>query len=462
MAEKQGFGIDRDTFFHIEDDSERRAHLLNHICAPQTEDNPTIPMSPDVLDDIRNLGVPDAQIKKTRRRVFRDIEMDLPDAVAARATNNNRLIMWPIAWRAGSDDDDGTTSFPPTADDDVERYPSALMRTVQGDYVHAAVQTRSGPHTIHWHGFAPSPAHDGVGHSSFEIGGAHDMAFDGAFIYQYQTNQVGTYFYHCHKNTVLHFEMGMFGGFIVDPPSPDPNLPAPYWTGQGYVAGRLTNSPPGTKLLRYDKEQIWIVDDMDGKWHNTDGNSDPDHAHNMQACAPLDPAGADTFYSYNPTPASDEFNLNEFNPNIFAVSGRFLNYGQTGPGGTAQPSDYFTGLLDDGGGLINVSASVGEKVLIRFLNAAYTITELVLPVEGTIIAWDGQPLGIGGKHRYSRPYVVPAGTPIRTTTARRFDMIIDTARTGPFSGEGEIRYYHWVKAKQNGLIAVVQIPVDIV
>ena len=48
---------------------------------------------------------------------------------------------------------------------------------------------------------------DGVGHCSMELGN---------YIYQWQPNFIGTYFYHCHRNTMQHFEFGLYGLLLID------------------------------------------------------------------------------------------------------------------------------------------------------------------------------------------------------------------------------------------------------
>lgn len=158
-------------------------------------------------------------------------------------------------------------------------FPSPPMRVRQGQIVHThlnVVDMMSGVHTIHHHGIEPSTFNDGVGHYSFDV--------VGRYTYQWRAAQAGTFFYHCHVNTVLHAEMGMYGGLIIDPP-----------TGPGTV---FAGGPA------YDVEAIWAVDDIDTSWH----------------CLPWDAAlcGGDA-------------RLNNFNPDLFCINGLGADKTQTDP-----------------------------------------------------------------------------------------------------------------------------------
>jgi FtsP/CotA-like multicopper oxidase with cupredoxin domain len=122
-------------------------------------------------------------------------------------------------------------------------FPSPAMRVRQGDLVHTRLQVGMMMyHTIHHHGIEPEYRSDGVGHISWDV--------NGQYTYQWRPAHAGTYFYHCHTNTVLHAELGMYGALIVDPPS-----------GPGTV---FDGGPA------YDLEAVWAVDEIDSSWHTLD------------------------------------------------------------------------------------------------------------------------------------------------------------------------------------------------
>jgi FtsP/CotA-like multicopper oxidase with cupredoxin domain len=120
-------------------------------------------------------------------------------------------------------------------------FPSPAMRVTEGQIVHSnlTVSGNMWVHTIHHHGIEPHYASDGVGHISWDV--------DGTYTYQWRPHSAGTYFYHCHTNTVLHAEMGMYGAIIVDPPE---------------GIGTLYHNGP-----TYDLEAFWVVDEIDPAWH---------------------------------------------------------------------------------------------------------------------------------------------------------------------------------------------------
>lgn len=121
-------------------------------------------------------------------------------------------------------------------------FPSPPIRVREGQIVHTRLSNNGMMwlHTIHHHGIEPSDMNDGVGHTSFDV--------SGTYTYQWRASHAGTYFYHCHTNTVLHAEMGMYGALIVDPMDGSKRA--------------FTDGP------FYDVEAIWAADEIDSSWHN--------------------------------------------------------------------------------------------------------------------------------------------------------------------------------------------------
>jgi len=175
-----------------------------------------------------NPGTPDRLVPDVTffRKLMVGVDLNLPVRLA---NGKDKVQMQVIA-------DDGPNKR--------EEFPSTMIRVKQGQIVHTVTSGGQDGHTIHHHGIEPTPVNDGVGHTSFEIG---------SYTYQWQASQAGTYFYHCHKNTVLHVELGMYGLLIVDPPQ-----------GEGYVAGF---NPANGNIIHYDVEALWAVDEIDPLWH---------------------------------------------------------------------------------------------------------------------------------------------------------------------------------------------------
>lgn len=91
--------------------------------------------------------------------------------------------------------------------------PGPEIRVKEGDYVRVVLKnTHALPHTIHFHG-ADTP---------FDMDGAETTQAEGipngeTYIYEFYAKVPGTHWYHCHYQTVLHLDMGMYGAFIVEP-----------------------------------------------------------------------------------------------------------------------------------------------------------------------------------------------------------------------------------------------------
>lgn len=264
-------------------------------------------------------------------------------------------------------------------DSSKEMWPSKPIRVRQGQIVHSTLDAKKNHHTIHHHGMNSSTYNDGVGHVSFEV---HNK-----YTYQFRPHQAGTYFYHCHKNTPLHFEYGMYGFLIVDPP-----------TGPGVL---YTGGPS------YDVEALWALDDVDPRWHTL--------SHDAGMCG-------------------DDEGLDRFEPKYFLISG------------VAHPETKTKSVIN---------AKVGQNILIRHLNASYSVISTTFEgLDATIYSCDGRPLQ-DPDCPWSKPIFIPAGTSFDTVTAQRRDIIIKPTKPGKY--KVVLHFRDWVahKVQNNGLGSVV-------
>ena len=120
--------------------------------------------------------------------------------------------------------------------------PSAHIEIIQGELISIQLQNQSNmDHTIHLHGLDVDQANDGVASTSMPI-----TPFQ-SFTYQFIAPFAGTYHYHCHIDTVVHYQRGMAGAIIVRPPGGQTDLA---WEG----------GP------RFDEEVLWHLSTYDLNW----------------------------------------------------------------------------------------------------------------------------------------------------------------------------------------------------
>jgi len=329
-----------------------------------------------------------------------------------------------------------------------DEFPSATLRVPQGVVFHCTTDGKGPPpHTIHWHGLEPTPMNDGVGHCSMEIG---------RYTYQWQAQFIGTYFAHCHRNTMQHFEFGLYYLLLIEPKDAyfatmyNPAIPIGHcrdgkrrtaaslgafpqfpdfnanpitaldpWTGD---ANLKYDTDPHAHTVAYDVEALWVLDDRDSTWS--------DLASNARATYPRHgtrPGFNDNFH-YNgddgPAAPGDFFAFNDFHADYWYITGVPVEAYEGGEA-TIAPDIVIPAALNSGvaGSQVSISAYTGQTILVRCLDAAYNSTELTFPVDVVVIAWDGRALGVE-PFGHNHAYLVPAGTPILQTTARRFDALI--------------------------------------
>ena len=343
-------------------------------------------------------------------------------------------------------------------------YPGPTLRMPRGVIFNGDVSGKGPPpHTIHWHGMEPTPMNDGVGHCSMELG---------HYVYQWQPNFMGFYFLHCHRNTMQHFEYGLYSALLFEAPDAwfasiastdaqgnvtlnsiplghgrdgkrrvacnldDPLTGTPRFTQfSGFNRNPVDTPDPGpgpgdtqisfptdphAMTVPFDVEALMVFDDRDSVWSDLAPG-----AFTTFPKTGLQP-GIDDQFQNNPG-TNGFFSFNDFNADYWFVTGVPVpaNKGGTGtiPAGLVIPASLNSGIS---GTQISVNATTGDTILVRILNAAYNFLRITLPVDAVIVAWDGRALGVA-PYAHNESYLVPAGTPIEINTVsvgRRFDALI--------------------------------------
>jgi FtsP/CotA-like multicopper oxidase with cupredoxin domain len=99
--------------------------------------------------------------------------------------------------------------------------PGPRIRVTEGDHVRLNVTNRlPDPTTVHWHGLILPNAMDGPSEITQE-----PIPPGGSYVYEFTTQQAGTFFYHSHHEVDRQQALGMYGALIIDPRTP-PATPA--------------------------------------------------------------------------------------------------------------------------------------------------------------------------------------------------------------------------------------------
>jgi len=229
--------------------------------------------------------------------------------------------------------------------------PAPTLRWREGDTVTLEVSNQLPAHTqtsLHWHGILLPANMDGVPGMSF------DGIYPGqTFRYQFNVRQSGTYWYHSHS---LHQEQaGLYGALIIDPKEP-----APYAFDREHVVllSDWTDLTPDALFARLKK-----MPSYDNYYQRTFADFWRDVARDGFSATAQDRWDWGRM-RMTPTDISD-VNAHTYTYLINGVS----------------PAGNWTGLF-----------AAGEKVLLRFINAA-NMTHFDIRIPGlkmTVVAADGQ------------------------------------------------------------------------
>ncbi|GBE46097.1 copper resistance protein A precursor [bacterium BMS3Bbin11] len=252
--------------------------------------------------------------------------------------------------------------------------PAPILRWKEGDRVTMRVKNNLAEDTsIHWHGIILPSEMDGVPHISNGFGGIKPGE---TFTYSFDVHQNGTYWYHSHSG--FQEPTGAYGAIIIEPKEP-----APY---------------------KFDREYVIVISDWSDEdpyrvYHKLKKNSDY-YNFKQRTYADLSKDIKENGLANTWNARKMWLRMRMSDRDISDVMGytyTFLMNGQN-------PADGWTGLFKR-----------GEKVLLRFINAAaMTFFDVRIPgLKMTVVAADGQ---------YIEPVTIDE---MRIGVAETFDVLVE-------------------------------------
>ncbi|MCU1633584.1 MAG: copper resistance protein [Micrococcaceae bacterium] len=289
--------------------------------------------------------------------------------------------------------------------------PGPIVRMAEGDIFQATVKPKKNVHTIHWHGIEPDPRNDGVGHTSFEVNGDYTYQWRPEHPEAGNPNRgsAGTYFYHCHVNTPLHVQMGMFGALVVDPRT-DPARPTPAGSRRHSSEGPLYDIATETFLAPYS---------IDPRWHELN------HAAGL---------------------SGDDAGLNRFEAKHFFILGGTI---------PARPKGDRVWAMS--AMKANVTGGSKQPTLVRMVNVDYFPTRTRFldaagrPVQmAELIGHDGRPFWTTPSPTGPAVHPSTAGQPlltsiIRSGAAEKFDFLLRPPAPGQYTIA--VDFIHWLTGR---------------
>ena len=199
-------------------------------------------------------------------------------------------------------------------------------------------------HTIHLHGLDVNTLDDGVHDTSFSILPGQ------SYTYKMKTREAGTFIYHCHIHTVLHQQMGMYGGIVVMPAdSEHQNMPF--------------SPKPGDTVPTFSRQYYWVIAEVDKVWHDKANRGD---------------FGDSAQFAY----------FTQYNPKHFFIGNYHLDVSNMNTSAGNTPGRGVHKAPKDG-----LAGKAGDTLLIRMGNLGYWNKRVSLGgLKFDVVSTDGKPI----------------------------------------------------------------------